>query len=293
MIPNESEHRRKTEKLLIYWSLFENFSFSAAYNIPDTTKRHTLHPFLQPLQIPHFWFWGVWVGRHHCFNTISERSLPSFSQWPCKKVLTFSNFSDIYGLAPDGNIELRYSHALLLVTASTAPWKCCHNTEVDRRAQVAEKRFFHLCQVIFWENQSPSQLTTWTHRQRLCQLGRGQAEQPEPVDGWELFGLMRKLTWICGQISPLQGFHPGCTCCPMEPRAVPWSPSTALPLTWKGKAILVPCKPLQIFSLFPISSQSHGRNPFKYVHSNKLFIFAFNTAFFCLLIADHCILSTT
>lgn len=42
-------------------------------------------PFLWALQISHFWFRGVWVGSHNCFNTISERSLRSFLQWPCKK----------------------------------------------------------------------------------------------------------------------------------------------------------------------------------------------------------------
>lgn len=142
---------------------------------------------------------------------------------PVRRCSLSLNFSDIYGLAPDGNIKLRYSHALLLVTASTPPWKCCHNTEADRRAKAAEKRFFHLCQVVFWEDQSLKQLTTRTHRQWFCQLGRGQGEQPGPADGWEQFGLMRKLTWICGQINPLQGFHPGCTHCPVEPKAVPWS----------------------------------------------------------------------
>lgn len=96
-------------------------------------------PFLWALQISHFWFWGVWVGSHNCFNTISERSLHSFLQWPCKNSSLSLNFSDIYGQAPDGNIELRYSHALLLVTASTPPWKCCHNTEADCRAHAAEK----------------------------------------------------------------------------------------------------------------------------------------------------------
>lgn len=38
-------------------------------------------------------------------------------------------------------IKLRYSHALLLVTASTLPWKCCHNTEADLRADAAGKSF--------------------------------------------------------------------------------------------------------------------------------------------------------
>lgn len=82
-------------------------------------------------------------------------------------------------------------------------------------------------------------------------------------------GIVRKWAWICEQINPLQHFHPGFTHHSMEPKAVPWSPSTALPVTWKSKAILVPCKPLQIFSLFPISSWSCGRNLFNYAHSNR------------------------
>lgn len=61
---------------------------------------------------------------------------------PVRRCSLSLNFSDIYGLAPDGNIKLRYSHALLLVTASTPPWKCCHNTEADRRAKAAEKKIF-------------------------------------------------------------------------------------------------------------------------------------------------------
>lgn len=92
---------------------------------------------------------------------------------PVRRCSLSLNFSDIYGLAPDGNIKLRYSHALLLVTASTPPWKCCHNTEADRREKAAEKRFFHLCQVVFWEDQSLKQLTNTDPQTMVLPAGKG------------------------------------------------------------------------------------------------------------------------
>lgn len=193
---------------------------------------------------------------------ISERSLHSFSWWPCKKSGTcFLWISATFMgrlLMAISNYQTKIFPRPAACHGLHSPLEVLPQHWSRSQSWCSWKKLFHLCQ-----------LTTQTHRQQFCQLGRDRGSRQ---DQW--IGLMASWENELGSV----GRSTPCNASILALLTAPWDPRQCHdPPAQPGqshekkssKAILAPSKSLQIFSLFPISSWSHGRNSFKYVYSNK------------------------
>lgn len=171
MSQNIGEKQKKYLFFEAYLKTFASVLPTASQTPPKDTH---CTPFLWALQISHFWFWGVWVGSHNCFNTISERSLRSFLQWPCKK----SGARFLW-------ISVTFMGRLLMAISNwDIPMSCCLlqsplplGSVATTMKWIAEpmqlKKILPLCQLIFREARTPQRAHNTDPQTTVLPDGKG------------------------------------------------------------------------------------------------------------------------